>query len=91
MTEEHLAAIKRRVGAASPGPWEFRDNDGVWKLVMPGHGIMEVQMCDEQYYPWTPSREEDWSFIAHARQDIQDLLEEVERLRKELRGVKNGR
>jgi len=35
-------------------------------------------MGDMPYDSWTPNREEDWDFIAHARSDVPDLLAALE-------------
>lgn len=81
MDEKRLEEIEARAKAATPGPWTIfarskravraiwltrlnRDGDSVW--TWPGF----VQT----------SFEHDADFIAHARQDIPDLLAEIERL-----------
>lgn len=73
-------AIKARLAAATPGPWFARPNDliGGWCVrivdTLPSEGPGEVADF---------IREEDARFIAHALQDIEVLLAEVEYLRGE--------
>lgn len=78
MDEKRLAEIKARVNAAAPGPWsDITSNSeerkfiwarGYWLATM--HGF---------WFPMAPNAE----FIAHARQDVPDLIAEVRRLRNE--------
>lgn len=71
MTEEQLKAIEERAKAATPGPWtpkRLRQND--WHLRGPD-GIVFAEVEDDA----------DAAFIAHAREDIPALVEEVRRLR----------
>ena len=35
-------------------------------------------MCDEEYYPWCPDKDEDWGLIASAPQDIDTLVKFAE-------------
>ena len=84
MTDERLAEIKARADAATPGPWE-RNN-------LAGRPEREVFAGDELIGDFGVGGWEDdegadrveinAEFIAHARQDIPDLLAEVERLRE---------
>jgi len=53
----------------TPGPWTINHRDGSTKLDTPEGCIM----CDEQYYPWTPDKDEDWRLIA-ASPDMLALL-----------------
>lgn len=81
MRKPNLNAIRRRVAAASPGPWRVGSQDPKHGDVLHAHelvishqhGIVELE----------PHRNgaADTAFIAHARQDIPALLAEVERLR----------
>jgi hypothetical protein len=81
LTVEELAAIKARCEAATPGPWkpciEGRDHLSGSSFIMTGEGAArggDIEL--------TGATEADYDFIAHARQDIPRLLEEVEGLRK---------
>ena len=94
MTAERRAAIKARADAATPGPWvvssEYAsgvelgykpDHERTW-----GYGCSNDFVCDlndGEYHEYHNKAEQmaNASFIAHARQDIPDLLAEVERLR----------
>lgn len=92
MTAERRAAIKARADAATPGPWvvssEYAsgvdlgykpDHERTW-----GYGCGNDFVCDlndGEYHEYHNKAEQlaNASFIAHARQDIPDLLAEVER------------
>jgi hypothetical protein len=67
----NLDAIKKRVGAASEGPWWHGDDGLVWapRAGDPVSGSTEIA---------------DAVFIAHAREDVPALLSEVERLNKRI-------
>lgn len=69
MTDLDLAAIKKRIEAASAGPWTAADDGLVWatRLGDPVSGSVEI---------------EDAEFIAAARTDIPALVAEVERYRR---------
>lgn len=84
LTAERLAEIKARAEKATPGPWFLRD-EGTFGEVL-------VQYRTEPHgfrFPVaravrsTPGYAESAEFIAHARQDVPDLVAEVERLREE--------
>jgi hypothetical protein len=81
-----MDAIKARRDAATPGPWcadPIEDDDVDWFVHAarePDFPILVQRACGEA----------DAEFIAHARQDVDDLVAEVEQLRREdtrLRGV----
>lgn len=74
MTENDIEAIEKRVKVATPAPWKFK-RTGDWELIMTAAAGGSVQMCDAQYYPWTPDRLEDWEFMAEARQDVPALIQ----------------
>lgn len=85
MTAERIAEIKAREGKATPGPWvdscEIKKTSrGVNACcgVRADRGIGEI--CPLVAYGL---KSEDAEFFAHARQDIPDLLAEVDRLRAE--------
>jgi hypothetical protein len=77
--EKRLEEISARARAARPGPWEEqRIGAHSSRVLAPRtphivHGTVGDLM-----------RPPDAAFIAHARGDIPDLLEEVRRLRREL-------
>lgn len=79
MNQERLDEIRERVAKATPGPWRvinhpLRTGVGGIAAVADDELIVET---DSGYYP--PMRP-DADFIAHARQDVPDLLAEVARL-----------
>jgi hypothetical protein len=83
-----IEAIRRRAEAACPGPWQaYNGNEGteygpLWAVA---NNAYHNPPADEDA-PWiavhieTGTRD-DMEFIAHARQDIPDLIAEIERLR----------
>jgi len=86
LTNEYLIEVKKRVDAATPSPWtsfvEGRDFFG-------GESITRLSMddaIDDLYLQGASIADQD--FIAHARQDVPLLLEEIERLKKLL--ISNG-
>ena len=90
MTPERLEAIRQRVEKATQGPWNFEGNkwqDGyvIYSPIKRGfhNNGGEVAEVDDSYEP------SDAEFIANARQDIPDLLAEVERLRYALESIVN--
>ena len=95
MTPERIAEIKAREGKATPGPWVVDkyangvdlgykpDHERTW-----GYGCGNGFVCDlndGEYHEYCSQDEQraNAEFIAAARQDIPDLLAEVERLRAE--------
>ncbi len=85
MTDEELGEIKARCLAATTGPWasfiEGRDHEGGSSFIMVGD---EGSRADD--IELTGATEADQDFIAHARQDVPALVEEVERLKALLGG-----
>lgn len=86
MTPEHLAEIKARVEAATPGMWKVNID------IRDAHVTMGVENSyidapkKRLAYVWdTDTREgkANAAFIAHARQDVPALVAEVERLQDE--------
>lgn len=73
LTEERLAEIRGREKVATQGPWAVQDK-GAIPLIYGPDGERVAKVIDHQ---------EDAAFIAHAREDIPALLDEVERLRAE--------
>jgi hypothetical protein len=79
MSDERLAEIRRREGAASPGPWEDFEGDIEGVCHITPHGNVNTMARTGQAYSHA-----DGAFIAHARADIPELLAEVLRLRAAL-------
>lgn len=73
MNQEQLNAIKERVAKATPGPWEYDEEDrGIWnKGALNYLGTVTLSHIDAE-------------FITHAREDVPALVAEVERLQKRL-------
>lgn len=80
MTEEELGAITARCERASPGPWmsmvEGRDHTSGSSFIMTGAPSSRGEDIE-----LSGATTDDQDFIAHARQDIPRLVEEVKRLR----------
>ena len=83
LSNEELAAIRRRCDAASPGPWvsyvEGRDHTSGSSFIITGAGAtrgLDIEL--------TGATIADQDFIAHARQDIPRMLDEIGRLRQAL-------
>jgi len=78
-SEEELEEVRRRCERASPGPWrsliEGRDHTSGSSFIMTGQG--ETRGNDIELSGATIA---DYDFIAHARQDIPRLLEEINKL-----------
>lgn len=87
MTDDELKAIEARANAATPGPWEVEQKECTVLRAPNGPPSDQSLMGDEQYYPWTPDRIEDWQFIAATRTDVPALVAEVRRLREALTGI----
>ena len=82
MTQGQLDAIQARVDTATRGPWAVDSDDPAY-IIYPEKGgwdglvIAHVAEQDGALFPV----EHNGSLIAHAPQDLADLLAEVERLR----------
>lgn len=83
LTNEELENIERRCNAATPGPWisfwEGRDHTSGESVIVRG----DQGQYDDLYI--SPSTLADQDFIAHAREDIPALIDEVLRLKEILR------
>jgi hypothetical protein len=81
MSEAELGEIRQRCDAATPGPWksfiEGRDHTSGSSFIMTGSG--QNRGNDIELSGATAA---DQDFIAHARQDIPRLLDEIARLRR---------
>ena len=73
MTQERLDAIQERVNAATAGLWDWEDNGTL--VAWDGYDTEPVIA-----YGYTDP--EDRKLIAHAPQDLADLLAEVQRLKR---------
>ena len=78
MKQEKLEAIRKRAEKATEGPWKW-DGDFTYKK----RGMLEPLIWESDY-KGIGVEETDAEFIAHAREDIPALLDEVERLKTEL-------
>jgi len=89
MTDLDLDAIQARADAATDGPWTLHRTS---TLYINGHTGYYLRRDDQpgQIFPLTclPG---DAEFIAHARQDVPDLVAEIRRLRAELADVRKVR
>lgn len=72
-----LQAIEARANAASPGPWEWWTSNS-WRRLKGDRGhVVEPFTSRGDGHPNLVVSDEDMEFIAHARQDIPDLLDEL--------------
>lgn len=83
ITEKRLDEIRERLDAATPGPWR-PDNDEPGYVIAPGDpsgwdGYLIASTVDHDGGLFV--QEHNAELIAHAPQDLADLLAEVERLR----------
>jgi len=83
MTPEELAAIRARAEAATPGPWKVDEGLALADPLLEGEGdwYRQIEGWTNTGYEWLCLSPEDAAFIAHAREDIPRLLDEVEALR----------
>lgn len=79
LSEEVLKAIRDRCEAATAGPWksyiEGRDHESGSSFIRTSGEDIELSGATDA----------DQDFIAHARQDVPQLVDEVERLRGRLK------
>lgn len=87
MELKELEEIGKRCNAATAGPWisyvEGRDHSSGSNFIMTGTGASRRDDIE-----LTGATIEDQDFIAHARQDIPNLLAEIGRLNKLLENNK---
>lgn len=86
ITEERLKEIEARAKAAEAGPWDIDLLDDRVEAVgrkATDHGGENAWVLLSDGSPYTLDRA-DAEFIAHARQDVPDLVAEVRRLRAAL-------
>jgi len=84
VTQEYLDAVKKRCDLATSEPWisfvEGRDHTSGQSFI---RRTMDDSIVDHDLYLHGEAVTiEDQDFIAHARQDIPILLNEINRLRK---------
>lgn len=79
MTDDELRAVRERAKAATPGPWAVSYDEDVdtFGVVAEDDGPGDVFIVEEMGQPG----QHDAEFIAHARQDIPRLLDEIANLR----------
>jgi hypothetical protein len=84
LPDEELQRMCNQCAAATPGPWksyiEGRYHTSGSSFIMTGGSDIEL----------TGATEADHDFIAHARQDVPQLLEEVHRLRQRIADLENS-
>lgn len=79
MTDERLSEIEERVNKATAGPWTAL-GDGDWQDVSGFAHDFGCGCCQREDGNFVAA---DAQFIAHARQDVPELIAEVRRLRAE--------
>jgi hypothetical protein len=81
LDDTELEAIRQRCNAATPAPWtsfvEGRDHTSGSSFIMTGSAKSRGNDIE-----LSGATDADQDFIAHARQDIPKLLEEITRLRR---------
>jgi len=81
ITEEELTQMEHRANSAQSGPWkayiEGRDHESGASFIMTGP---EDQRGDD--IEMIGATIADYDFIAHARQDITRLIDEIRKLRR---------
>jgi hypothetical protein len=84
LTKEYLEEVKRRCDLATPGPWisfiEGRDHTSGQSFIR--RTIDDTEVDHDLYLYGAAVTAHDYDFIAHARQDIPLLLDEISRLNK---------
>jgi hypothetical protein len=83
MTPSQLSAIRARLDAATPGPWELWYGELDWVSVgIDGDTVAECRThINQQFSGWQNLRNA--TFIQHAPTDLRALLDAVERLTAE--------
>lgn len=80
LTPEELAAMEARCEAATPGPWNDRDE---LELRDPnGYAVVWFYPPNTDLWEHQGTELHDANFIAHARTDVPRLIAEVKRLRE---------
>ena|SRR3990167_1275381 len=77
----NLAEIKARADAATPGPWVVNTQDS---KTVSCTWIETLELGHYNGHSWgCIQTDADYEFIAHARTDVVELVDEVERLRSQ--------
>lgn len=84
MTDERKAEIRARLANITPAPWIVSDTSIVSDELEKCIAVIE---SDGGYEETSERRAGNAAFIAHAPQDIADLLAEVDRLRAYIRNA----
>jgi len=82
LTDHELSAIRRRLEAATPGPWRHREGF-IESAGEPGDLLAVTLQRSEEGLNALPGLA-NAEFIAHAPTDVARLLDELERVRTEL-------
>lgn len=92
MNDEHLQEIEDRLTDATPGPWEYDENRHTHDCPVYTKGAIEQYDYIGPKWggvvgssEWIWLERTDGEFIAAAPTDIRDLIDEVRRLRAEIR------
>jgi hypothetical protein len=80
MKANQLAAIVERMNAATPGPWHMAAHWPEMIFDAEGKGVAEASERGYHGDRYWMERGANASFIAHARQDIETLIEDHQRL-----------
>ena len=96
MKDQELNEIRNRVQKTTQGPWksfvEGRDHESGDSFIMTGiqdgQDIWSGSRGNDIYL--TGATNEDLDFIAHARQDIPNLLDYINDLKVEIEKIKTG-
>ena len=80
MTDKELQEIKERLSQTTPGQWRYNEMEECIESDI-GQEVISVgvDICDEGHLEMSG---EDMNFILNARQDMSQLIKEIERLRE---------
>lgn len=82
MSKVDLDAIEARAKAATPGPWKQGGHyDGEWFDFGKNSGYVRLSDGHEISVAQKAGKYDDAEFIAHARQDVEDMAREIRKLR----------
>lgn len=91
MGGQRLAEIEARANAATPGPWSSEDGprvldsegfESITVWVVRGLRTATLALIRHMAGTYASERDANAAFIAHARQDVPELVAEVKRLRR---------
>lgn len=90
-TRQREQQLEARLAVATPGPWGWGDPGGVvWCDAFAGRTVAECPGCEAPGRPASAQSVFDAALIAEARQDLEDMLGEIKRLRGEVRRLRAG-